>query len=301
MVCAIIDIGSNTIKLCVYEYNQDNVRLILERKTMAGLANFIKNEMLSVSGIDRTCEILNEYRGILTIFNIIDKDVYIFATASLRNIVNTKEVIEIIKDTTGYSVEVISGEEEATLDFIGATKVIDNKDGILIDIGGGSTEIVVYKNNEIVYANSMPIGSLNLYVKHVKKIIPKQEERDLIKEVVLKNLKALEIEPVISPTICGVGGTIRAAAKLNNSIFNIPGKNINIEVSHISYILGIINNSKRKTITPILQNIPDRIHTIIPGLIILETIADYFNSENIIASKYSIREGYLYERVMKGE
>lgn len=301
MICSIVDLGSNTIRLCIFEYNGNIVKSILERKTMAGLTNFVKNEMLSQSGVDRICEILNEYKDILKIFRIKNKDVHIFATASLRNIINTVEVIALIKVATGFDVELLSGEEEATLDFIGATKVIAKDNGILVDIGGGSTEIVVFKNREIQHATSMPIGSLNLYVKHVKKIIPKEEERVIIKEDVLENLKALDIKPETVQTICGVGGTMQAAKKLNNSIFNLPKHCINIEVNHISEILKLINNSKRSTLTPILQNIPDRIHTIIPGLIIADTIADYFNSEDITVSKYGIREGYLYERVMKGE
>jgi exopolyphosphatase/guanosine-5'-triphosphate,3'-diphosphate pyrophosphatase len=296
-----VDLGSNTIRLCIFEYNGNLVKSILERKTMAGLTNFVKNEMLSQSGVDRICEILNEYKDILKIFRIENKDVHIFATASLRNIMNTVEVIALIKAATGYDVELLSGEEEATLDFIGATKVITKDNGILVDIGGGSTEIVVFKNREIQHATSMPIGSLNLYVKHVKKIIPKEEERVIIKEDVLENLKALDIKLEIVQTICGVGGTMQAAKKLNNSIFNLPKHSINIEVNHISEILKLINNSKRSTLTPILQNIPDRIHTIIPGLIIADTIAAYFNSEDITVSKFGIREGYLYERVMKGE
>ncbi|MDF2800447.1 MAG: Ppx/GppA phosphatase family protein, partial [Anaerocolumna sp.] len=63
-------------------------------------------------------------------------------------------------------------------------------------------------------------------------------------------------------------------------------------------ILKEINNSHKKTLKPVLQTIPDRIHTIIPGLLILETIADYFNCEEITVSKYGIREGYLIEKIL---
>jgi exopolyphosphatase/guanosine-5'-triphosphate,3'-diphosphate pyrophosphatase len=301
MISAIVDMGSNTIKLCVYEYSKNCVKILLERKTMAGLANFVKNEKLSNKGVERVCEILKEYQDILNIFHIEENDIYIFATAPLRNITNTSEVVANIKKCTGYDVEVLSGEEEATLDFIGATKFIYNETGVLVDIGGGSTEIVVFCNKSIKQAISMPIGSLNLYVKYVKEIIPKEEERELIYKIVLDHLKASGLKQENYETICGVGGTIKAAAKLNNSIFNLPSNNINLETGHIAELLNLIKNSRKHTLTPILQNIPDRIHTIVPGLLILDTIAEYFNSEEIIVSKYGIREGYLYEKVMKGE
>lgn len=301
MKYAIVDLGSNTIRLCVYEVEGEKADSIFERKTMAGLVNYITNDILNKDGIERAISILKDYQEILKNLLVNEENVYVFATASLRNIVNTKEVIKIIKESTSLSVELLSGEEEATLDFIGATKNISSNTGVLVDIGGGSTEIVAFKNKEIQYAKSMPIGSLNLYVKHVKKIIPKEDERKQIKRTVLENLKTLEIEPETYETICGVGGTMRATAKLNNSIFNIPKTNHLIDGSNIKLLLEIIKNSHKTTITPILQNIPDRIHTIIPGIIIIDTILDYFNAEFIAVSKYGIREGYLYEKIIKGE
>ncbi|WFR59348.1 phosphatase [Anaerocolumna sp. AGMB13025] len=301
MICAIIDLGSNTIRLCIYEYLDSQVKSLLEKKKMAGLANYIKNEKLSSSGVERACDILKEFSGILKNFHVDAGNTHVFATASLRNIVNTKEVISLIKDNTGFEVELLSGEEEATLDFIGATKVIDSDSGILVDIGGGSTEIVPFAGKAIQKATSMPIGSLNLYVKYVKKIIPKDGERLAIRQAVLDNLEALELDRQEYPTICGVGGTIRAAAKLSNHLFNLPRTNTTIEAVYIKKILELIHNSHKDTLTPVLQNIPDRVHTIIPGLIIVDTIMDYFHSETIIVSKYGIREGYFYERILKGE
>ncbi|WMJ87294.1 Ppx/GppA phosphatase family protein [Anaerocolumna sp. MB42-C2] len=301
MICAIIDLGSNTIRLCVYEYNESQMKSLLEKKAMAGLANYIKNEKLSNSGVERACEILKEFSDILKNFQVKKENTHIFATASLRNIVNTKEVIGIIKENTGFEVELLSGEEEATLDFIGATKSVSSDNGILVDIGGGSTELVPFADKKIQAATSMPIGSLNLYVKYVKKIIPKKDEREIIKQAVLENLNTLDLKKETYQNICGVGGTIRAAAKLSNHIFGLPKNNTNIEVHHIKQILELIHNSHKNTLTPILQNIPDRVHTIIPGLIIVETIMDYFQSENITVSKYGIREGYFYERILKGE
>ncbi len=301
MICAIIDLGSNTIRLCIYEYQDSQLRTLLEKKKMAGLANYIKNEKLSSSGVERACEILKDFSSILKNFQVAEADTHIFATASLRNIVNTKEVIAAIKENTGYEVELLSGEEEATLDFIGATRSFSGEHGILVDIGGGSTELVPFTGREIQVATSMPIGSLNLYVKYVKKIIPKEEERKTIRQVVMENLEALEIDKQAYPVICGVGGTIRAAAKLSNHMFGLPKNNTVLEAFHIKKILEALHNSHKTTLTPVLQNIPDRVHTIIPGLIIVDTIMDYFYCENINVSKFGIREGYLYERVLKGE
>lgn len=299
MLYAIVDLGSNTMRLCVYEQSDGGLKSIFEKKTMAGLVNYIKNERLSSTGINRACSILEEYKLYIANFGIGEKELNVFATASLRNIVNTKEVIDKIKEVTGLHVELLSGEEEATLDFMGAIKVFQGDSGTLVDIGGGSTELVSFQDRQIQYATSMPVGSLNLYVNYVKKIIPKEDERDLIREHVTEALHSLELKKEVSPCICGVGGTMRAAVKLSNQIFGYPKENITVKTSDIKEMLTIIHNSKRQTIAPILQVIPDRIHTIIPGLIAVDTIAAFYGAEQIIVSKYGVREGYLYERIMK--
>lgn len=301
MKSAIIDLGSNTIRLCVYEHNAGEVKTLLEKKEMAGLVNYIENEKLSNKGMERGCDILKYFITLLSNLQVEKENVYIFATASLRNIVNTKEVIVAIKNNTGYDVELLSGEEEARLDFIGTTKCLDMESGVIVDVGGGSTELVIFENKTIRYATSIPIGSLNMYVRFVKKIIPKKEERNQIRETVLEHIAALDIQEETFQTICGIGGTIRGITKLNNSIYNLPGSNTDTPTLHIKEILASVKNSHQDSLIQILRNVPDRIHTIIPGMIIIDTISDYFNTQNIILSKYGIREGYLYERILKGE
>ena len=298
---AIIDLGSNTIRLCVYEHQETDFKTLLEKKEMAGLVNYIENEKLSNTGMEKACNILQQFINLVHNLQVEDDNIHIFATASLRNIVNTKEVIEFIKHNTGHEIELLSGDEEAVLDFIGTTKYLDIESGIIVDIGGGSTEIVIFEDKAIKHATSIPIGSLNMYVKFVKKIIPKQEERENIRQTVLSYISDLPFQKESYQTICGIGGTIRGILKLNNSIYHQQNSNSNIEAEQIKEILHSIKNSHRTTIAPLLRNIPDRIHTIIPGMIIIDTIMDYFGAQNIIVSKYGIREGYLYERILKGE
>jgi Exopolyphosphatase len=298
MLYAIVDLGSNTIRLCIYEYSDHTISLLFEKKTMAGLMNFVNNQHLSKEGMDKACSVLEEYKIILRDFHVEEGNIHVFATASSRNISNTDEAVTYLSETTGLQIDLLSGEEEAKLDFAGAIRSMNLQDGILVDIGGGSTEIVVFHDKTIQFAASMPIGSLNLYLNFVEKLIPKKEERKEIKKEVLDYLELLNLEPVTYKSICGIGGTVRAASKLNNSIYNLPSTNKVIEAFHIKEMLKTIKNSRQQTLTPVLRNIPDRIHTIIPGMIILNTIAEYFCCDDILVSQYGIREGYLYEKVL---
>lgn len=302
MIHGIIDIGSNTIRLSIYKCIDKEINLLLNKKTMAGLAGYTKNGKLSDEGIDKACEVLSEYRKIVDNFDI--KNISVFATASLRNISNSDEAVYRIEQSSGFNVNILSGVEEGICDFAGAIHQVDLKEGVLVDIGGGSTEIVIFKDKNILKVFSMPIGSLNFYSKYVGKLIPTEDERKEMKKAVIEELDKIQgIKGKYQKTICGVGGSIRATNALNRKIFS---KNKNkqvdgvIDTKNISKIIKKLDNTDKDTLLVILKVIPDRIHTAIPGMVILNTIVDYFKSEKIYVSNYGVREGYLYSRILNG-
>jgi len=297
MIYGIIDVGSNTVRLTIYQYENKELKSLLHKKTMAGLAGYVEKGKMSQKGIEKACNIVAEYKGILDNFSI--TNMYVFATASLRNIINTDEVVRSIRKSTGVQVDVISGEEEAVLDYVGATQALNITDGLLVDIGGGSTELVSYKNGQIVNAVSMPIGSLSLFTKHVSKLLPKKSEKEAIVEEIKKELAKISSDEEESfKEICGVGGTIRAARKLNNDLLEYEEKN-SMDCKHLEKLLKLLSSRKKETYRRILRVVPDRIHTIIPGMMILNEIARHFESDVIQISNYGVREGYLYSKVLK--
>lgn len=303
MIYGIIDLGSNTIRLSLYKFENEEIELLLNKKTMAGLAGYVKDGNLSGKGIEIACKVLKEYKDILENFNV--ENYSVFSTASLRNINNTKDVVEVIKSETSFDVDVISGEDEARLDFIGATQIMDVTDGLLVDIGGGSTELVLYKNKTIIDAVSIPIGSLNLFCKCVSNILPTKDEKKEIKKLVIKELDEIFKTPEVSSKlkncelICGVGGTVRATKHLINDRYSLPEFNKEIKTKSLKKLLKSLSKPNKDTLKNILQVVPERVHTVVPGIIILDTIAKYFESETIIVSRYGVREGYLYNKVLK--
>lgn len=300
---AIIDIGSNTIRLAIYKVDGDKITQLLNKKSTAGLASFMKNGEMMQEGIDKACEVLREFQFLLDNFKI--PNVSAFATAALRNVSNSKEAVEEISRRTDVPITVLNGEEEATLDFIGATKAMEMKNGILIDIGGASTELVVYQNKQILKVLSMPIGSLNAYDLFVDSLLPNKQERKLIKQATLAELnKSSDFNFGQYDFICGVGGTVRAAGKINNFLFNLPSSNAEIKVPNVKKMIKLLENDEEAdvisndTLDILLKVVPDRVRTILPGMIILNTLAKHFKSESIYVSTSGVREGYLYDRVL---
>ncbi len=290
---AVIDIGSNTIRLSIYRKTKNNVTQVLNKKVMAGLVGYIDdNNNMNQYGVTLAIDTLNSFKKILT--NIKISETFIFATASLREIKNTKEVLLAILEKTGFQIDVLSGEQEGFFAFNGATKFKELDEGIVIDIGGGSSEVVTYKDKQVIEAVSIPFGSLNFYNAHVKEILPTNKEikkmRKNAKKIINEYLNDNEVD-----LMCGVGGSIRACNKLSKKIYG-NGKDY-LDLNDIQQIISELEINRISTMQSILKIIPERIHTIIPGLILFEAIVKKFKPKVITVSSYGVREGYLYNKI----
>ena len=203
MICGIVDLGSNTIRLSIYHWEGQDFRLLLNKKTIAGLAGYVQGGVLSDSGILVACRTLSSYRALLDNFQV--SKMHVFATASLRNISNTGEAVETIRDVTGIPVEVLSGDAEAALSFKGAVLPGGVSTGLLADIGGGSFELVSYEDMSITSACSLPVGSLSLYTRFVNGLFPTSEERKAMRAYVEEQLDRARTAGVRRGRLCGVG------------------------------------------------------------------------------------------------
>ena len=299
MKCGIVDVGSNTIRLSIYHWEGQKFKLLMNKKEMAGLAGYIKNGLLSDSGILVACRVLAGFKALLRNFDI--ADLYVFGTASLRNIVNTEEALETIEAVTGIKVEVLSGADEAAFSFLGATVGGGAPgSGMLADVGGGSTELVAYRDGAITSGCSLPMGSLSLFTKHVSGLFPTKEERKAIRSDVREELEKAKTAGLRCSHLTGVGGTFRAAAKLCNDLSGADPDNRIIPAGEIHALYKGLKKSDQDTLRQILRSVPDRVHTILPGLAILTAILDAYEVSTVSVSACGVREGYLLRRVMEG-
>ena len=187
MTYGVIDVGSNTIRLCIYDVEDGRIIPLFSTKNTAGLIDYVNDGELSKKGIRKACAVLEGYKETGKKVGI--DHLFVFATASLRNISNSREAVKKIQDTTGLTIDVLSGEEEARLDFQGASFEKKMELGIMVDIGGGSTEIVSFEDGNIKDAVSLEIGSLYMYKNYVSGLFPDKGERKAIQRAVRLELK----------------------------------------------------------------------------------------------------------------
>lgn len=253
---------------------------------------------MTQAGVEKLCTTLEKFKD--TLVNFETEPVSVFATASLRNVENRQQILDIVRHRTGMDVTIITGEEEARLDFIGATKQVAMEQGILLDIGGGSTEIVLFEGGEITKAVSIPIGSLNSYAQFVEGFLPERKERKKIKKAVLEAVENAfgDVEISKGQTACGVGGTIRAACKISDHIYDLPTGHHHISRFQIDEVYDVLSDDMSRSIEVILDVVPERLRTILTGLTILRTLVRYFDIKGVEVSQYGVREGYLYANLL---
>ncbi|WP_279223332.1 phosphatase [Megamonas hypermegale] len=303
MMYAVVDIGSNTMRLVIYKVEGGRPRALLNKKEMAELASFIKDGMMVAEGINRACYILDSFNLLARELGV--TDMHVFATASLRNISNSQAAVTEIEDRTGLSISLLSGAQEAEYDFVGAARTVDLQTGLLVDIGGGSTELVFYKDMEIQHAVSLPIGSLSMYTKFVSRLFPTKKERKAIENCVEDMLDRYEVSNLGDcPSVCGVGGTIRAVDKLNSYFYNLSANNRFVTSENLRAMVKRLENREDKKFIPLdtleilLKVVPERVRTIMPGMIVLNTIVKHFKVQNIYVSRAGVREGFLYRQIL---
>lgn len=300
MLYGIIDIGSATIRLAVYLIEGGRVEQLLKQKEMVGLAGYVQDGVMSQEGIAQAVRVLKKFKEFLYSFDI--SRIEAFTTAALRNAGNSEAAVAAIERETGLSIRVISGDEEAVYDFIGATHAISAEDGLLIDIGGGSTEIVAYRAKQICQKVSLPIGSLGFATKYVRGVLPSAQETLAMRAEAEATIGAAEaFAGIREAEITGIGGTFKSGCALYNELAGRPAVNRRIDTHRLPEVIGTFQRdhgiTQEMTIM-LMKAVPDRLRNVIPGLVIADVLARRFQSRIITYSDSGVREGYIYREIV---
>ena len=189
--------------------------------------------------------------------------------------------------------------QEAKLDFIGVKNGSELTRGVLIDIGGGSTELVLFENGEIKRLASIPIGALNLQNKSTKGIIPTDREIRKMRKIINKAIDELQWDFESDyETMYAVGGTSRAALEIAKELFRISSEEKSFNKENVKDIVNKLRSSDPKEYKPIYKINPERIFSLAGGLVILNEVVKRFGCEIINISKNGIREGYFIDRIL---
>ncbi len=292
----IIDLGSNTARMNIYDFENKQLSLVFSEKKTIGLASYIDQaNVLSNEGIERAVSVIKKFNKLAKQFQL--DSLHAIATASLRNAVNASEALARINNETNINMKILTGQEEAIADLQGVRLSIPFDDGVLLDIGGGSSELVVYANQEIQYADAIPMGSLSSYMRYVKRVLPTDQEMMVIENEMMQQLQVIPVTIPSEFMIYGVGGTIRGARKLYNHVHDLESSNNYMTKHRIEEMVSLLLNNEKSTQVDLIRIIPERVHTLLPGLAILLAVMKRYELEEVTVNHQGIREGYLIQQL----
>lgn len=297
MRVGIIDVGSNTIRLNVYDYEDGEARLLLGERTAAALLGYVRAGVLPAAGIQALCNVLDRFRRLAELLNA--ETLHCFATASLRHLVNQREVLDAV-EARGVSIRVLSGEEEARYDLAGLLRAVEEKRGAGMDLGGGSCQVFAFHDRQMTACASLPIGTLLLHNRFVKGMLPTAAEADAIKQFVRGQLETQEaLRDSGRDELFAMGGSARAAARLFLALEGKRGpvSGCRLERRDLKRLYKTLLDGRAGHLPERL--LADRMTTIVPGLIVLREVCRHTGADGLTVVKNGVREGYLWETVLK--
>ena len=213
---AIIDMGSNSIRFIVMQIN-DNHSYFLQYQQKEAIRlgkGMSETGRLNPDGVKRALECLHVYKHMMEVMQV--TRCIAVATAAARSASDGVQFIERIREETGIEIEIISGEREAYLGYLGVVNTIDAKDFIQFDLGGASIEVSLVLNRKIKESVSVPLGAVTMTDKFGMQDIVTQGVLDkCVKHVEKKFREMIPWAKDRRLPVIGIGGTVRNLAKMD--------------------------------------------------------------------------------------
>ena len=289
---AVIDIGSNSVRLVVYESLARSLVTIFNEKALCGLGREVQSTgLLAKDAVDKALTALRRFRALCKIMKV--GRVYAIATAAARDASNGPEFIAAAEKICGCEIQIISGPREAKLSALGVISGVHKPNGLVGDMGGGSLELIDVRGNSLRQGVTLPLGGLAL--QDASKNSPKRAERIIAKAFAdVEQLKAC-----VGRNFYAVGGTWRALARLHILQSGYPLKVMHGYTIPAADALSFVRRVRRFAAANVLADIETitkaRQPLLVYAALLLEYIIRIGKPKAIVFSTYGVREGLFYE------
>ncbi len=293
MRVATIDIGTNTILMLIAEIDKvNNFNIIREEFAIARLGEGVdKSGIINENAFNRAENILVKYRKICSEYKV--EIIKTVGTSALRDAKNNIDIINRFQKILGFPIDIISGEKEALLSYLGT--VTDNSESVVIDIGGGSTEIIAGENGIIKNRISLNIGAVRITEKFFDSQPPNEEAilyaSDYINDILINS----NLQPV-NCKVYAVAGTATTIATASfglddNDVASIHNKILTKTLIDDIYLQFKALNSEQ--LIDKFKVSPKRADLITAGALILKLILENMKIQKVIVSAHGLRYGIL--------
>ena len=294
---ALIDIGSNSVRLVVFDGRRRAPEVLFNEKVLCGLGRHIQSTgRLDPDGVKRALPNLGRFSSLVREMGV--KRLSLLATAAVRDAADGPDFVRAVEQETGETVSLLSGRKEAALAGAGVLAAIPDADGIIGDLGGGSLELVEIRDGRIGRGVTLPLGTLRL-------IELGNGDPDRAVRKAKKMLAGVDwLGSLAGRTFYPVGGTWRNLARLFMALERYPLNIIHGYELSARRMRGlsqqVIDHNPRvlKRLIPISSL---RLQAIPFGAGLAQEILRLTGAEKAVFSTYGLREGYLYRKLNKAE
>jgi exopolyphosphatase / guanosine-5'-triphosphate,3'-diphosphate pyrophosphatase len=295
----VIDIGSNSIRLVIYEGLVRSPTPLFQEKAMCGLGRYLNSTgRLNAETIPDALSALGRFRKLADICGVRQRDLHPFATAAVRWAEDGPEFLARAEKACGVEIKVIGNAEEAELTATGIMAGFMHPSGIAGDLGGGSLELIRLKGEKFSETLSLPLGGLAL----IDRTRGAKAEAIRIIEEALKPLAWLE--GARGETFYAIGGTWRTLAKLHMRQVNYPLTAVHgyrLDARKALQVTARYANSSPASLRRLEGMSTGREETLPLGALLLNAIVRKIQPTEVVFSAFGVREGTLYRLLSNGE
>ena len=300
MRIASIDIGTNTILLLVAETSRGTFTPIFEQETVVRLGEGLqKSGLLSEPAMDRGIRTLGQYLSRCREMRV--ERIFTVGTSALREAANSADFIERSQNQLDLPIQVIPGEEEARLSYLAVAKDLKEADQAVwvIDVGGGSTELILGEGGAIHRWVSLPLGLVRFTERFLTSDPVRREEWETMKETIGMQFSDLPCSPLTSLMV-SVGGTGTTLASVEQGLEEfVPDRIHNFALSKEaigkqldSYLSKTVEERRKIPGLP-----PNRADVILAGGTILYLAMEKLGCSRVRISSHGVRYGLLYDKL----
>jgi exopolyphosphatase/guanosine-5'-triphosphate,3'-diphosphate pyrophosphatase len=299
---AAIDCGTNSIRLLIADITGDNFKEVLRTMEIVRLGQGVdQNKAFHPDAIDRTLKAVELFRDQIASKGV--EKIRFCATSATRDASNRNLFIDGVRDILGIEVEVIPGEEEAELSFIGATKELRQSDApfLVVDIGGGSTEFV-FGSEKVEFAKSVNIGCVRMSERHLNTQPPSMAQiAQAIVDIDIAITQAAAVVPITTAkTLVAVAGTATtvAAAALELTDYDRHLIHLSrISSDKVHKVAASFQSMNKDQIASLGFMHPGRVDVITAGSLVLSRIMAATGATEFVASESDILDGMAWSLI----
>jgi exopolyphosphatase/guanosine-5'-triphosphate,3'-diphosphate pyrophosphatase len=296
---AAIDCGTNSIRLLIADITDGNFKEVVRTMEIVRLGQGVdQNKSFHPDAITRTLSAVEKFAQLIASKGV--EKIRFCATSATRDASNRELFTNGVKKILGVEVEVIPGEQEAALSFIGATKELSQSDGpfLVVDIGGGSTEFV-FGSEKVEFAKSVNIGCVRMSERHLNLQPPTMAQiAEAIIDIDLAITQAAKVVPISQAkslvAVAGTATTVAAAALKLEEYDRYLIHLSRISAPAVHQVAAMFQSLNKDQITALGYMHPGRVDVITAGALVLSRIMAATGASEFIASESDILDGIAW-------